>query len=470
MFPERGKQISIKYAPLLLIVAFGTVLRIFDLLSKSLWYDEVFSVGVSDPNNSLSEVFYKTVEDVHPPLYQILLWLVFQVFGYGEWEARLLSVFFGVALLPAMYCLGRKLFNQRVGLIAALLSSVNFVFIAFSRDARSYSLLVFLGVVSFLLFFSLVEKKSFLAVLLYSACAALLVNTHYFGVFPVMAQFMILLYYSVRTGLDRQFFIAGGVAALAIFFSLIPLLSSMLKNFKRTGTWIKRPEESFLTEWFSLLFGSHTVALICGVLIVFALVKLLVLKDEKDSLKILLVWWVLGFTVAWVRSSFFTPILSFKNMAVFAPVILILVSCGFDLVRDEAIRWILLAFVCLMSVSYYASYPDYSKLRIEHDLRSPVKKIIDEARNVPVYAGGIYAGYFKILGSSIRPVPYEVLETNLMMNALPLCFYVIDLDQVRNYSGQLNAMVVERLEYQNNSIALYRGKGAVGCEPVVDTL
>lgn len=368
-----------------------------------------------------------------------------------------------------MYCLGRKLFNQQAGLIAALLSSVNFFLIALSREARSYSLLILLAVVSFLLFFRFVEKKSFNTAVLYTVCASLLVNTHYFGVFPVMTQFALLLYFSIRTGLERRLFVAGGVAASAVVFSLTPVLSYMLLNFKRTDTWIQRPEENFFLEWFGLLFGSLTVALICGMFVVVALGRFLLLKDEKDSLKILLVWWLLGFTLVWVRSSFFTPVLSFKNMAIFAPVIVIFVSCGFALVRDGSIRWILLTFVCVLSVSYYSSSPDYSRLRMEHDLRSPVKKIIDEARNVPVYAGAIYAGYFKVLGSSVRPVPYEVLEARLMVDAPPPCFYVIDLKQVHDYSGQLGLMVVESLQYQDNSIALYKRKDAFDCEPVVDT-
>lgn len=85
--------VSLRLVTLWLAVAFGTVLRIYDLLGRSLWYDEVFSVGVSDPENSLSEVFYQTVQDVHPPFYQILLWLVFRVFGYGEWPGRVFRLF-----------------------------------------------------------------------------------------------------------------------------------------------------------------------------------------------------------------------------------------------------------------------------------------------------------------------------------------------------------------------------------------
>ena len=469
MFSKRSKQLFNEYILLFLIVALGAVLRSYDVFGKSLWIDEVFSVNVSDPNNSLSEVFHLTVEDVHPPFYQILLWLVFHVFDYGERVGRVLSVVFSVALLPAIYCLGKKLFNNRVGTIAALLSAVNFVFIALARDTRSYSLLVLLVVISFLFFFRLVERKNAKAVLFYAFVASLLVNTHYFGFFPVMTQFVLLLYFSIRAGIDKRLLVAGGAAGMFVLFSLIPLLSYVLINLKRTDTWIQKPNQDFLIEVFVLLFGNLSVVMLCGMFMVLALAKLLVLPDRSDSLKVLLLWWFLGFTVAWLRSLFFTPILSFRNMIVFMPVVIVFVSFGFNLVRDDFVRWMLLVFVCVMSVSFYLMSPDYSKLRIEQDLRSPVKKIIEEAKNIPVYGSSVYSDYLKILGSPVRVAPYEKLVAELKGHNTPRCFYILDIDQLRDYSDQLDVMVVEKVEYQKSSIALLKSNGAQGCESVALT-
>lgn len=465
MFSKQIKQLFNKYTLLLLIIAFGAVLRSYDLFGKSLWYDEVFSVNVSDPNNSLSEVFHLTVEDVHPPFYQIMLWLVFHVFDYGERVGRVLSLVFGVALLPAIYCLGQKLFNERVGTIAALLSAVNFIFIAAARDTRSYSLLVFLAVMSFLFFLRLIEKKNAPTVVVYAVFASMLVNTHYFGFFMVMTQFVLLFYFSMRAGVDKRLLVSGGAAGLIIFFSLIPLFSYVLINLRRTDTWIQKPNEDFLIEVFVLLFGDLSVVLLCGMFMVFALAKLFVQADKSDSLKVLMLWWFLGFTMAWLRSLFYTPILSPRNMIVFVPVIIVLVSFGFNLVRENFVRWLLLGFVCVMSVSSYLASPEYSKLRIEHDLRSPVKKIIEDARNIPVYGDSVYSDYLKILGSPVRAAPYEKLVAEIKEHNTPHCFYILDIDRLRDYSDQLDVMVVEKVEYQKSSIALLKSNGTQGCEP-----
>ncbi|WP_395601407.1 hypothetical protein AB4P97_17530 [Pseudomonas sp. A1230] len=90
------------------IIVLGAMLRSYQLFEKSLWMDELFSAWASDPENDFNTVFHRTVEDVHPPLYQILLWGIYKVFGYGEMVGRVFSVVLGVAVIPMMYVLGRK--------------------------------------------------------------------------------------------------------------------------------------------------------------------------------------------------------------------------------------------------------------------------------------------------------------------------------------------------------------------------
>ena len=80
-------------------------------------------------------------------LYYFLLhgWLLF---GGSEFFVRSFSVLFAVASVPAIYLLGRQLFDSRVGLIAAALLAVNAYLVQYSQDARSYSLMVLLGLLS----------------------------------------------------------------------------------------------------------------------------------------------------------------------------------------------------------------------------------------------------------------------------------------------------------------------------------
>ncbi|WP_170931595.1 MULTISPECIES: glycosyltransferase family 39 protein [unclassified Pseudomonas] len=462
---KRNDPVSREWVTLLLVIVFGAALRGHGLFDRSLWTDEVFSVSVSDPAHSLNSVFKQTVEDVHPPLYQILLWLFYKVFGYGERGGRVFSLILSVALIPSMYCLGKTLFNRRVGIVAAFLSAVSFMPVIEAREIRSYSFLVLLSTWSLLMFFKLRETQNVKTVLLYSVVASMLVNTHYFGFLPVAAQFVLLIYFSFRAGLDRRLIAAGCIAGLLIGLSLIPLFGYLLINLGKKDTWITKPVDSFFADMFVVQFGSLPVVLLCLLVLILALTKLFRLEDRNDVLKTLLFCWLFGMGVAYVRSILFTPVLTLKNTIVFLPLSVVLVSYGFDLVRDAFVRWTMLMFVGVVSVSFILSDPDCSQFRIEQDLRSPVKKAMEDSRRLPVYADWDYSDYFKILGSPVRARPVEALASDLKTGNTAPCFYVIDMDTSDDDSKQLEAMVVEKYEYQQSSIALLKSKGVSDCGP-----
>lgn len=453
-----------KYLLLFFIVLLGVGLRSYGLFERPLWYDEVFSVHVSDPHRSLNAVFNMTVKDVHPPLYQVVLWVVHKFFGFGEYVGRVFSVVLGTAIIPSMYLLGRHLFNERVALLAALLTAVNFILVTKAQEARSYSLLVLLIIWSFLTLSRMIEKRSVGSVVAYAVVAAALVNTHYFGFLPVMAQFILLLYLLTRSGFDKKMLVASLVAGLVVLISILPVAYYIMLNLSRTGTWIAAPTTDFVVEAFVVQFGDVSVALISVFFIVFGLGALLRLEDRSDALKILLLWCFFCFLIAYIRSVFFAPVLSFTNTIIFAPVLIVLVSYGFGQVRDTFSRGVLLVFVCVMSIVYLMDSPDYSKLRIVHDLRSPLIKIFKERTGWPVYGGGIYLDYLNVLGLPIRVEPYEVLESKVVAHTIPPCFYVLDERWWQDYQKHLNIEIVERTIFENNSLSVFRVKGEADCK------
>ncbi|MCC5468500.1 glycosyltransferase family 39 protein, partial [Pelosinus sp. Bkl1] len=55
-----------------------------------------------------------------PPMYYWLVAAAFKIFGVGEFSARFPSAFFAVGGSILAYLSGRKLFNERAGLLGAL--------------------------------------------------------------------------------------------------------------------------------------------------------------------------------------------------------------------------------------------------------------------------------------------------------------------------------------------------------------
>jgi len=163
-----------------IIVIAAAVLRLIALGHKSFWLDEIASVAIARRPGA---VFWHFLwrDEGNMALYYVLLkpWLHF---GYGEATLRLLSVIPGVLAIPLMYWLGARLFGQRVGLLSAGLLAVNACAVAVSQEARAYSFVVLLVLLSTFLFVRLIEEPSRSAALLYAFVAGLTCYFHYFGV------------------------------------------------------------------------------------------------------------------------------------------------------------------------------------------------------------------------------------------------------------------------------------------------
>jgi len=120
----------------------GAGLRLFMLDKQGMWLDETFSVWLA--NQQVGEMLQWIVHiDQHPPLYYLLLhgWMARS--GDTAYYARLLSVLFGVATIPVIYFIGKRLSSPVVGLAAAVLLAFSPFHIRFAQEARMYTLLTF---------------------------------------------------------------------------------------------------------------------------------------------------------------------------------------------------------------------------------------------------------------------------------------------------------------------------------------
>ncbi len=155
------KQWLKKYYPLLLILIVGTALRINLLAVRgTFWFDEVFSIHYSllPWKEALKYWWLET----NPPLYTFLLRFWTDIVNdKTEWLVRLPSLLFNVATIAAVYFLAEKIFSRRAAIISSLMFALSGIYIFISSEARTYSLLSFLSVISNLFFYIIFfEKKS----------------------------------------------------------------------------------------------------------------------------------------------------------------------------------------------------------------------------------------------------------------------------------------------------------------------
>lgn len=201
----------------------GLALRLRSLGAQSLWFDEAMSVVfASQPAAELMALL--AAEDIHPPLYTLLLHFWIGIAGNGEFAVRFLSVVPGVVITPLMYVTGKRLDLMSgeqparvspTGMAAAVLSASSAFYIGYSREARSYMVIAFLGLLCSYLLLRALRSEGRLPWAIYAASAAAAIYTHY-------TAFLLLVFHLVfvavagrgHRGVMRRWLLSIGASGL----------------------------------------------------------------------------------------------------------------------------------------------------------------------------------------------------------------------------------------------------------------
>ena len=103
---------------LLLILAVGSALRIYDLGAESIWLDE--SISVRHGGRDVASIIDRSPARNNPPLYWIMLHYWMNFFGNSEVAIRSLSAIFGILAIWITYLVGRELVSRNIGLLAPI--------------------------------------------------------------------------------------------------------------------------------------------------------------------------------------------------------------------------------------------------------------------------------------------------------------------------------------------------------------
>jgi mannosyltransferase len=150
-----------------------------------------------------------------PPLYYALAWGWTQVTGTGEWGLRSLSAVAGVMTVPVAYFVAAELRGRRAGLWAAALVAVNPMLLWYSQEARAYSLLALFSALSLLWTIRAARSGRRRDFLWWGLFSGLALATHYFAVFPLVAELWVLVRRRGRGALPGIGLLALFAAALA---------------------------------------------------------------------------------------------------------------------------------------------------------------------------------------------------------------------------------------------------------------
>jgi mannosyltransferase len=173
------------------LVVCAAALRFWALGRQGFWYDEAVTASLvrETPAHMLADI---PKSESTPPLYYVLAWGWARVFGQTEAGLRSLSAFVGVGAVPAMFLAARRLAGKRVAIVAAALICVNPLLVWYSQEARTYSLVVLEAAVCLLFFARARERPTLGRLLTWSVAGAISLCTHYFAIFVLAPQALLL--------------------------------------------------------------------------------------------------------------------------------------------------------------------------------------------------------------------------------------------------------------------------------------
>jgi uncharacterized membrane protein len=188
-------------------------------IGSSYWLDELYSVTAS--NLGVSEMITLIINDVHPPLYQLILTCWIRIFGDTPFATRALSLSFSLLALSIFFLEMRKHATAQATIVGLLFLVTNKTFLYYSLETRSYSLMLLLSTVVFFMTVKVHMTRKVHLNLCMSIMALSL--THFFGMlFSLISVFSIwFVQYS-----EQKKIIIRDITLL--FLSLTPATAWML--------------------------------------------------------------------------------------------------------------------------------------------------------------------------------------------------------------------------------------------------
>lgn len=216
-----------------LIMFLMQFIRIFD---NSFWGDEGYTIRLA--GQSVREMISATAADVHPPLYYLIVQLLYHIGGNHGYVYHLSALIpYGLILLFSVTKI-RKEFGYVPAIILVTCSSLMKMALVYNVEARMYSWgALFVLLAFYYVYRILLQNKwrDWAWFSLFSLCAA---YTHYYALISVAFFYLLFLILMLR---EHKYIIKTLAAGIVTVIAYLPWFFVLLKSFERTSSswWLK---------------------------------------------------------------------------------------------------------------------------------------------------------------------------------------------------------------------------------------
>lgn len=216
-------------------------------MGEDIWYDEVFSMGMSE--RSFQDIIHITAKDVHPPLYYFYLKVIQDVsavlfpFASKVVVAKMASILPVIGLFIVAFTSVRKRFS--------LLCSGLFLFLimtmpqmsTYMLEIRMYSFAMLFITIAFLKACDIAEKEKmeYRDYVIFFVCGIATAYTQYYACIAIVALYLILFIYLLIKRREKKSLYSLLICVVLSIISYIPWLPVLTAQFHKVseGYWIQ---------------------------------------------------------------------------------------------------------------------------------------------------------------------------------------------------------------------------------------
>ncbi|MCU0381532.1 MAG: glycosyltransferase family 39 protein, partial [Chitinophagaceae bacterium] len=222
---------------------------VLPFIGRPYWDDELFSVRTASGMHTMLDTFRQYENNMALYYWMLLGWI--KLFGVSEIATRSLSLIFAILSLVAYQRLANRFFASNISFLSGLVLLLNPLFLCYSIETRSYSLMILLGIVSTDFFLRLLAQRKAWHFVLYGLTLSAAVYAHYFGALMIPVHAGVMLFWRSRPGAWKDMLMTWALVALSV---------SPLAIFRPASTeqinWIGRPDLKTAIAAAIHLFGS----------------------------------------------------------------------------------------------------------------------------------------------------------------------------------------------------------------------
>jgi len=241
--------VSLVYVTLL-----GVGLRVLNIAQESAWLDEVLSLQCLNAPSlaAFLEADRAVDSSLMMPVYFTLEYAWARLTGGSILAMRVLSLIFGVLMLPMTFILGRRLFAPWAGVLATACLALSLIHIFFAQEIRMYSLLCLLTLMSFHTFWESTRRPGWGTLAANILVNALLLWTH------LMAGLLFIpqgLYWLLFHRKDMRRMVAwGGAHATIVLSGMVWITANGIPN---EASWMTPATWRELVNTFVIFVGGR---------------------------------------------------------------------------------------------------------------------------------------------------------------------------------------------------------------------